>query len=358
MTSSKSPPLYSRDPTAAVFTSFRRDKAGLSVSRFLAVVGPCAAFCFLVLLVAPWIGSTGVTWRNVLAGVTPDREIFVVARLPRVLFGAVAGGSLAMAGVLFQAILRNSLADPFTLGVSAGSSFGAVLAIWSGLETVVWGIPVVSVAAFGGAFLTILLVFFIARTGNALPTFTLLLSGVTLNFIFGALIMFIHYAANFNQGYLMTRWMMGAVDTADMLSVARSAPFVIACLAGLLWISAQLNLLAAGEDWAATRGVDVRRVKNIAYFIGSILTGAVTAFSGPIGFVGLIVPHTVRLLSGPDHRTLIPASFFLGAAFLVVCDTAGRTLFAPTEIPVGVITALLGGPLFVMLLRRKRGELW
>jgi len=144
----------------------------------------------------------------------------------------------------------------------------------------------------------------------------------------------------------------------DMPVVVRSAPFVIACLMGLLWISAQLNPLAAGEDWAATRGVDVRRIKNIAYFIGSILTGAVTAFSGPIGFVGLIVPHTVRLLSGPDHRTLIPASFFLGAAFLVLCDTASRTLFAPTEIPVGVITALLGGPFFIMLLRRKRGELW
>jgi len=322
------------------------------------VVGPCAAFCFLVLLVTPWIGSTGVTWRNVLAGVSPDREIFLVARLPRILFGAVVGGSLAMAGVLFQAILRNSLADPFTLGISSGSSFGAVVAIWLGLETVVWGIPFISVAAFLGAFFTIMLVFFIARTGTALPTLTLLLAGVTLNFVFGALIMFIHYAANFNQGYLMTRWMMGAVDTADMRTVARSAPFVGACLVGLVWISAQLNPLAAGEEWAASRGVDVRRLKNVAYFIGSILTGAVTAFSGPIGFVGLIVPHTVRLIAGPDHRTLIPASFFLGSAFLVLCDTAARTIFAPTEIPVGVITALLGGPFFIMLLKRKRGELW
>lgn len=343
---------------AAAATSSPRREGGLSVTRFLAVVGPCAIFCFAVLLVTPWIGSTGVTWRNVLAGVSPDREIFLVARLPRTLFGAVVGGSLAMAGVLFQAILRNSLADPFTLGVSAGSSFGAVVAIWLGLETVVWGIPFISVAAFLGAFFTIILVFFIARTGTALPTFTLLLAGVTLNFVFGALIMFIHYAANFNQGYLMTRWTMGAVDTADMRTVARSAPFVVACLVGLVWISAQLNPLAAGEEWAASRGVDVRRLKNIAYFIGSILTGAVTAFSGPIGFVGLIVPHTVRLIAGPDHRTLIPASFFLGSAFLVLCDTAARTIVAPTEIPVGVITALLGGPFFIILLKKKRGELW
>ena len=322
------------------------------------MVGPCAAFCLVVLLVAPWVGSTGVTWQNVVAGVSPDREIFLVARLPRVLFSAVVGGSLAMAGVLFQAILRNSLADPFTLGISAGSSFGAVVAIWLGFETVLWGIPVVSVAAFAGAFLTILLVFFIARSGQALPTLTLLLAGVTLNFLFGAVIMFIHYAANFSQGYLMSRWMMGAVDSADMATVIGSAPFVLLCLLGLVWMSGQLNPLAAGEEWAASRGINVYRLKNMAYFIGSVLTASVTAFSGPIGFVGLIVPHTVRLLFGPDHRTLIPASFFIGSAFLVLCDTAARTLFAPTEIPVGVITAVVGGPFFIALLKRKRGELW
>jgi len=358
MTSSKSPRLYSSGLTAAANTSFRQRKDGLSAKRFLTIVGPCAAFLLIVLAVAPWIGSTGVTWRNVVAGVSPDREIFVVARLPRTLFAALVGGALAMAGVLFQALLRNSLADPFTLGVSAGSSFGAVVAIWLGLETVIWGIPFISIAAFIGAFFTILLVFFIARTGDALPAFTLLLAGITLNFVFGALIMFIHYAANFSQGYLMTRWTMGAVDTADLQTVARSAPFVIACFFGLLWLSPELNPLTAGEELAASRGVYVRRIKHLVYFIGSILTGTVTAFSGPIGFVGLIVPHTVRLIGGPDHRTLIPASFFLGSAFLVLCDTLARTLFAPAEIPVGVITAILGGPFFILLLKRKRGELW
>jgi iron complex transport system permease protein len=339
-------------------TSFPQRNGGLSAARFLAVVGLCAMFCLMVLLVTPWLGSTGVTWRNVLAGASPDREIFFVARLPRVLFGALVGGALATAGVLFQAILRNSLADPFTLGVSAGSSLGAFIAIWLGLETVVAGIPTTSVAAFIGAFLTIVLVFFIARTSGAIPTFTLILAGVTLNFIFFAVMMFIHYAANFNESYLMTRWTMGSLDTADMRTVLGAAPFVIGCLAGLMWIAAQLNPLSAGEDWATSRGVDVRRVKTFCYFIASILTGAVTAFSGPIGFVGLIVPHTVRLVIGPDHRLLIPASFFLGSAFLVLCDTAARTIFAPTEIPVGVITALLGGPFFIALLKRKRRDLW
>jgi iron complex transport system permease protein len=350
MKSLKSPPPSSGGPTATEAISFRRE-GGLSVWRFLAVVGPCAIFCLVVILIAPWIGSTAI-------GLSTDRQVLLIARVPRVLFSALVGGALAVAGVLFQAILRNSLADPFTLGISAGSSFGAVVAIWLGLETVIWGIPLISVAAFAGAFLTILLVFFIARTGSALPTFTLLLAGVTLNFIFGSLIMFIHFAANFNQSYLMTRWVMGALDTADMSMVTHAAPLVLACVAGLMWISNDLNPLAAGEDWAASHGVNVGRVKNICYFAASVLTGSVTAFSGPIGFVGLIVPHTVRLIAGPDHRILIPASFFLGSAFLVLCDTAARTIIAPTQIPVGVITSLLGGPFFILLLKRNRGELW
>jgi iron complex transport system permease protein len=342
----------------AAASSFRRREGGLSVARFLAVVGPCAAFCLLVMLVTPWVGSTDVSWRNVADGVSPDREIFLIARLPRVLFGAIVGGALAMAGVLFQAILRNSLADPFTLGVSAGSSVGAFVAIWLGLEIVVLGLPIVSVAAFAGALFTIFLVFFIARTGGVTPTFTLILAGVTLNFVFFAVIMFIHYASNLSQSYQMTRWTMGSLDTADLRTVTQAAPFIIACLFGLMWLAARLNPLSAGEEWAASRGVDVRRVKTLSYFIGSVLTGAVTAFSGPIGFVGLIVPHTVRLIAGPDHRVLIPASFFLGAAFVVLCDTASRTLFAPVEVPVGIITALLGGPFFIVLLKRKRADLW
>ena len=322
------------------------------------MVGPCLLLFLIVLAIAPWIGLVGITWERVLAGASPDWEIFVIARLPRVLFGALVGGSLAVAGVLFQAILRNSLADPFILGISTGSSFGAVLAIWLGWNVVLLGIPVISVAALVGAALTMLLVFFVARTGNALPAFTLLLAGVTLNFVFGALIVFVHYASNFAQSYQMVQWMMGGLDTADMATVRGTAPFVGVALLALVWISPRLNPLAAGEDWATTHGVDVDRLKTVSYFAGSLLTGAVTAFCGPIGFVGLIVPHTLRLIIGPDHRTLIPASFFIGAGFLIVCDTAARTMFAPTEIPVGVITALLGGPFFIVLLKKKRGELW
>jgi len=334
-------------------------KPGLTPARFLAVVGPCALFLLLVLLVTPWVGSAGVTWQRVWEGVSPDREIFMVARLPRILFGALAGGALAVAGVLFQAILRNALATPFTLGVSSGSSFGAVLAIWLGLDIVVLGIPIVSVAAFLGALLTISLVFMIARSRHALPTFTLLLAGVTLSFIFSALILFIHYAAaDFTESFLMVRWMMGGVNDVSYSMIAKTAPLILALVCFLLLYASQLNPLAAGEDWATTRGVHVERLKAACYVGGSLLTATVTAVTGPIGFVGLIVPHSLRLIAGPDHRILIPGAFFVGGGFLVLCDTAARTLFAPTEVPVGVITALLGGPFFIVLLKRRKGDLF
>jgi len=331
---------------------------GLSQRRFLAVIGPCAVFFVAVVAVTPWIGSSGISLRGVFSGVSPDREIFLIARLPRILFGATVGGSLAVAGVLFQALLRNSLATPFTLGISSGSSFGAVVAIALGLNIVILGVPIISICAFAGAFLTVLLVFFIARSSGALPTFTLLLAGVTLNFVFAALIMFFYYASTFAGAYMITRWMMGSLDVVDYPTLWRTTPLVALAVAAVTWLSPQLNLLAAGADWAATRCVDARCLKALCYFAGSLLTGAVTAFSGPIGFVGLIVPHTLRMVAGPDHRILVPGSFLLGAGFLVLCDTAARTLLAPTEIPVGVITALLGGPFFIVLLKTKQGELW
>lgn len=342
-----------------MYTSSLPVSGSLSAARFVAVTSTCFCIFVVVLLVAPWIGTSGISLRNVVAGVHPDREIFLIARLPRVLLGALAGGALAIAGVLFQAILRNSLACPFTLGVSSGASFGAVLTIWLGTSWVFLGIPAITMAAFAGALVTILLVFFIARTGDALPTFTLLLAGVTLSFVFAALILFLYYGAKFQQSYEMIRWIMGSLaDATDMISVARTAPFVLVVFVFLVVLGPKLNALATGEEWALSRGVDVQRLKKICYFAGSILTGAVTALAGPIGFVGLIVPHTLRLIVGPDHRLLIPSSFFIGGAFLVVCDTFARTVFSPTEIPVGIVTAILGGPFFIFLLRRRHSGLW
>jgi len=311
----------------------------------------------LVLAITPLVGDRGISLQG-LSGYGAQHDILTVVRLPRTLFGALVGGALAVAGVLFQALLRNSLATPFTLGISSGSSLGAVLAIWLGVDVMFLGIPVISIFAFAGALVTIALVFFIARSSGGLPTFTLLLAGVTLNFVFGALVLFFQYASNFAQTYSMTKWMMGSLNVVGYSPWIRTAPLALISVIAVTMLSPRLNLLAAGEDWATTRGIHVERLKTVSYLIASVLTGAVTAFSGPIGFVGLVVPHTLRMIAGPDHRILVPGSFFLGAAFLVLCDTAGRTLLSPTEIPVGVITALLGGPFFMMLLKRKPGELW
>ena len=321
------------------------------------MVGSCVLVLAAVLLIAPLIGDQGLSLRGILSSGSTERDILVLVRLPRILFGALVGGALAVAGVLFQALLRNSLATPFTLGISSGSSLGAVIAIWLGLDVAFLGLPVI-LFAFAGALLTVVLVFFIARSSGGLPTFTLLLAGVTLNFIFGALVLFFHYSSNFAQSYMMTTWMMGSLNVVGYTPWVVAVPMVMLAFAIVMVMSSKLNLLAAGEDWASTRGVNVHRLKMSSYFIGSILTGAVTAFSGPIGFVGLVVPHTLRMIAGPDHRILVPGSFFLGAAFLVLCDTAARTLLSPTELPVGVITALLGGPFFIALLKRKPGELW
>jgi len=332
---------------------------GLKPSSYIARLALPVLFCAAVFLITPWVGSTGVSWSNVLAGINPDREIFVLARVPRILFGAVAGGALAVAGVVFQAMLRNALATPFTLGVSSGSSFGAVLAIWLGFDIVLLGVPLVSLAAFGGALLAISLVFAIARSRGALPTFTLLLAGVTLNFVFSALILFIHYAAaDFTESFLMIRWMMGGLTNVSYDLILKTAPFVLAAVTVLLWYAADLNALAAGEDWARTHGVDVGRLKTTCFVVASLLTGVITAVAGPIGFIGLIVPHSLRLVVGPDHRILVPSAFFGGAGFLVLCDTAARTVFAPSEMPVGVLTALLGGPFFIFLLKKRKGDLF
>ena len=346
---------------AAAITSFPRRRtgdSGLSPRRFIAAVGPCVLIFVAVLLIAPLVGAKGISLHGVLSAGSTDRDILLLVRLPRILFGALVGGALAVAGVLFQALLRNSLATPFTLGISSGSSLGAVIAIWLGLDIVFLGVPMISVFAFAGALLTILLVFFIARASGGLPTFTLLLAGVTLNFVFGALVLFFHYASNFGQSSMMTTWMMGNLNVVGYFPWSRTVPIVLLAVAVMIVLSPKLNLIAAGEDWASTRGANVQRLKTLSYFMGSVLTGAVTAFSGPIGFVGLVVPHSLRMVAGPDHRILVPGSFFLGGAFLVMCDTAARTLLSPTEIPVGVITALLGGPFFIMLLKTKPGELW
>jgi iron complex transport system permease protein len=315
-------------------------------SRLWIAIGLSFALLLGLLAVLPLIGSAHIDYTRAWNGLSPDHEILFAIRLPRVLLAMLAGGAFGVCGVLFQALLRDALADPTTLGIASGAALGAVAAICFGFSTV-WP------AAFVGAGLTLFLVLGIASQGRRMSSFTLLMAGVTINSICLALILFLHTLANFNQSFAITRWLMGGIEPPAYSTLIWIAAVILPAVLYLFWKSRQWNLLAVGEEWAAARGVSTSGLMLSGYLIGSLLTGCVTALTGPIGFVGLIIPHALRLAFGADHRLLIPCSFLLGAGFLALCDTIGRTAAAPAEIPVGVITAMAGGPFFIWMLRAK-----
>jgi iron complex transport system permease protein len=326
-------------------------------TRFWLPVAVSAAVAAAVLCITPLIGSTSIDFGRALAGESPYYEILFQTRLPRVLLALLAGGVLAAAGVLFQALLRDSLATPYTLGVSSGSSLGAVLAISLGLREIAH-LPAVWVAAAAGAGIVLFLVLGIATEGRRMSSFTLLLAGISINTICLALILFLQYTSRFAQSFAIVRWLMGGLETVEYGVIAGLAGITLPVLAYVFSKTRDWNVMSVGESWAMARGVPVHRLMLGGYIAGSLMTASVTALTGPIGFVGLVVPHALRLRLGADHRLLLPCSFFWGGAFLAACDTLARTVLAPTELPVGVVTALIGGPVFIWLLRSRRRSLW
>ncbi|MBM3757659.1 MAG: iron ABC transporter permease [Acidobacteria bacterium] len=296
---------------------------------------------------APLIGSSALSIGDVLNQDPVAKSIFWEVRAPRVLLSAIAGGGLAVAGLLFQALLRDALATPYTLGISSGSSLGAVMAICFG-----WG--AVWPFALAGGIAALFVVLGIAQKARRMSSFALLLAGVTVNSMAMALILFLQSATTMGQSLTVVRWLMGSIEVVDARALGLLAAVVIPLTVLLLWRAADWNLLAVGEDWAAARGVSVERTQLIGYLAGSVLTASITTLTGPIGFVGLIVPHALRLWLGADHRVLLPCSLFGGAAFLVACDAVARVMMAPADVPVGVVTALAGGPFFIWLLRSRQ----
>lgn len=279
-----------------------------------------------------------------------SRTILLRIRLPRVLLGALVGGSLAVSGVVFQALLRNPLAEPFILGVSGGAAFGAILAILCG-----WVFfPGVTAMAFTGGLFTIFLVMGIARGATRIHTNTLLLCGVIVNAFFSAAIMFLLAVIRDHRIHNVLQWLMGDLGLSTFREIAILAPLVLGGFVVIFATSRSLNLLVTGEETAAQLGVQVERLKKALLVLVSLMVSAAVCLSGIIGFVGLIIPHLLRLLLGSDHRLLVPSSFLLGASFLVFCDALARVATPQSELPVGVITALCGGPFFIYLLRRKQ----
>jgi len=281
----------------------------------------------------------------------PAADIVLRVRLPRVLLASLVGASLAVAGVLFQALLRNPLADPYVLGVSGGAAVGGILVMSLG-GAVGLGAGAVPSGAFAGAILTTVVLYAIAGSRGRVSATNLLLTGVVFNAFASAAIIFLASMAGLTEGASIFLWLIGSLSAVRVGVAGWVALFLLGGLACALPTARSLNLLAVGEESARQLGVDVERQQRILLVATSLMVGAAVSVAGLVGFVGLIIPHLLRLLFGPDHRLLVPASALGGAAFLVICDTAARTLLGGRELPVGAITALAGGPLFLYLLRR------
>lgn len=323
----------------------------LTKRRFLLVLAALAAVLLGAVLLAV-LGGGGMDWRTALheAG-SPDHDILFYSRLPRVLLGVIVGFALSSGGVAFQSLLRNPLADPYILGVSGGAALGSVIGVSMGLHFS-W----VSSLAFVASLLTLLLIYWVAQTKGRLPVPTLLLTGVIFNAFSFALIMFINSLVSFEQAHRIWYLMVGSLESESYSKIAVVGAFVAAGFILLFIHSGKMNLMAMGDESAQYLGIDVEKFRKIIFFAASLMIGATVSLSGLIGFVGLFIPHMMRLKLGSDHRLLLPASALFGAAFLVLADFVGRTLLAgetyQTQLPVGVITALVGGPFFVYLVKR------
>jgi len=327
--------------------------------RLLVTVAGFGALTIAVCLTAPLIGSTTIHLSRVFDRTIPfadnvDAQVFFVARLPRVLASVLVGSAFAIAGVVFQAFLRNPLASPDTLGVSSGATLGAVVVITFHIDSAVLGVSAVPVATFAGAAgaLGIVYAMSIARRRGTSST-VLLLAGVALSAFLGALNRFIQVLGDYTDTFRSIRWMMGSMDVGSYTDIVVAlVPIAAACVA-IGTLPRELDLVSIGAEAAESRGVDVRRAERVALVSASLLTGSAVSLGGPIPFVGIIVPHIVRLIVGADHRLVLPAAALFGGAFLVICDVIARTAFGPAGMPVGAITAFLGGPFFLWLLFRR-----
>lgn len=326
------------------------------------VGGICLAL-FLVLVLAVFLGlgigtvsvSPGQIWSWMWGGLTDESVATILSRfrLPRLLLAGLVGASLSMSGAVFQGVLRNPLAEPFILGVSGGAASGAVLVTALGMSDP-W---TRTAAAFVGAFATVFLVLAIGRRQGKMETATLVLTGVMINAFFTSAIMFIISTTTDQKLHSIMFWLYGDLSGASLEQAWVLAPVILAGGVLLFGFSRHLNLLSAGERAAVFAGVNVERAKLILFLIVSAMCGVTVSLSGLIGFVGLMAPHLMRLTLGYDQRLLLPAAGLFGASFLVLADTAARTVISPAQLPVGVVTAFLGAPFFLMLLA-KRGSRW
>jgi len=309
--------------------------------------------CAIVVLVgAPLLGSDGLEGiRRLFEGRAVESFIVWQIRIPRVVVAFLCGAGLALGGVSFQGMFRNPLATPYTLGVSSGAAFGAALALRLGLGSLFAG--VLPAGALLGAFLAVGIVWLTARLRPDFSPMVLLLAGVAMTFFFSSLILLIQYSSGLTDSFRLMRWLMGGMAGASWSDVFWLLPFLLSGALILILKTRDLDLLSISAEIAAGRGVDVARSRQAIFLGSSLIVGGVVAVCGPIGFVGMMAPHICRILVGGRHAVLVPVSMLFGAFFLVGCDTLARLIFFPLELPVGIITAFLGGPFFLWLLIRR-----
>jgi len=309
----------------------------------------------VTLCTMPWVGQQSLPLK-VITGSSADPVdslIFWQIRIPRVILSMLAGMGLSLGGVVFQSIFRNPLATPFTLGVAGGASLGVTIAIFLGINITLLGISGISVAALLGALVSIALVYGIARiTGSIAPT-TMLLSGVAISFFFSSIILLFQYLGDMSDSFRIIHWLMGDISRANADTLLQISPFVLSGILIITFQHKELNLLLLNDDLAASYGLNVEKARLTLFLAVSLMIAGIVTVCGPIGFVGIMVPHICRLIVGANHRYLIPASILLGGTFLTICDTLARSISATAEVPVGIITAILGGPFFLVLLLRK-----
>lgn len=341
--------------------------AFLTRARFVRVLGTLALLLAVTVLASASVGAEHIRLGHALFGGADDnvdRIILFTIRLPRILLAAIVGGGLAAAGTVLQALLRNPLADPHMLGVSGGAALGAAAMLMLGgigvaaapEASIQVSTMLVPAGAFGGALLAMGVVYRLGSVHGRLQPYMFLLAGVVTNSFCGALIMALNALADSFQARGILFWLLGTLETQSWGLVSASAAYLVVGVGLLMRHTRAFNVLSLGEESAEQLGVDVARTRRSSFIVSSLLVGASVSVSGMIGFVGLIVPHVARLLIGPDYRLLLPASVLTGATFLLIADTAARSFFGTTELPVGVVTALCGGPFFVYLLRREGGR--
>jgi iron complex transport system permease protein len=294
------------------------------------------------------------------SSITSQTEAIILTyRLPRVLAGVLIGAALAAAGVLYQGVFKNPMAESYVLGVSAGAAVGASFAILSGISFAFFGLGLLQLAAFLGALSAMFLVYSISRVGSRVPVETLLLNGIAINFFGFAVVGLLEILAG-NELKNIVGWLIGGYSNVPWESIWAVLPIIVIGIVASYFFARDLNVLSMGEETAHHLGVNVERSKQILLVLASLTTAAAVSISGLIGFVGLMIPHLTRLLIGPDHRILLPTSTVVGAIYLVICDDIARVITTPFlstgEFPVGIITMLFGGPFFIFLLKRKKGS--